>query len=130
MAEIARLVLHRGNDPFTPPRSKVEWNNDGWLGTPSMTVRWSYMQSELTLFIDAPDGEEVKKAFEEALERAALKAFIAGLTAAYLTGGMAALTAATGTFIAELDTAVEAALQRAIDTSYRIENPAGWGDWQ
>lgn len=129
MADLARLVIHRGNDPFTPPQMKVEWTR-GDLGIPSPTVRWRHMYTELTLIVKAPDEGKIKEAVQVALQQAAIKSLFAGLVAGYLTGGTAAVNAAAATFINSLDEVVEAAVGKAVDTAYEIFNESHWGDYQ
>lgn len=129
MAELARLVIHRGNDPFTLPRSTTVYVKDDF-GIPWPVLKWSYMWSELAVVINGPDTDAVKNAVMTALQQAVIKSLAVGLATAYMTGGMAGLNAAANTFINDLDNAIEAAIGAAVDTSYNITNNYQWGDYQ
>lgn len=129
MAQLARYVIFRGNDPLTPPQSKLIWHKGDW-GLPSATLKWRYYHKEIVLTINGPEGDEVKKAFEEAAGSAAVKAAIAGLIAGYLTGGTTAIQAAAATFVADLDNVIEKSLQKVVDITYELQDSGGWGDYQ
>src|SRR5262245_19792849 len=110
MAELGRLVIHRGRDPFTPPQTKVDWVSSDIPGVKVPVMRYKYMNSFVDVVINGPDGDDVKKQFESCAQQATIKSLIAGLIAGYASGGSAALSAALATFVSSLDACVEGAL--------------------
>jgi hypothetical protein len=128
MAELGRIVVHRGTDPFTPPQSKVEINRDGWL--PQPVIKWRRMISEVNIVFEGPDEEDVKNQFRACLEKAALKSLIVGAIAGYVSGGTAAVNAALVTLVASLDTCVEDGIGRITEITGHIDQSSHWSDWE
>jgi hypothetical protein len=126
--DIARFVIHRGRDPFTPPQYKIVYVKDSF-GIPWPVKKERYMNSEIVLIVKGPDEERVRNAFNSALQTAALKSLAAGLIAGFANGGVAGLNTAAHTFITELDGVVEATVGEAVDTSYEVNTDSEWSSW-
>lgn len=129
MAEIGRLAVYKGRDPFTPPQSKVVWKNNGLFGTPSPTVQWKYMNSEVWLVVEGPDTPEIKAKFESCVKEAAITATLSGIIAAVASSGTGAVSTALLTFSHQLSVCLSQ-VQGSIDVAAHFESQSHWdSDW-
>ena len=129
LAEIGRLQIYKGRDPFTLPQSKVVWKNNGLFGTPSPTVQWKYMNSEVWLSVEGPDTQEIKNEFEVCVRQAAIAATLAGIVAAIASSGTGAVSAALLTFSQQVSQCLSK-VQGGIDVTAHIETQSHWDtDW-
>jgi hypothetical protein len=94
-------------------------------------MKYKYMNSEVEVIAEGPDGNDVKTQFETCMKQAAVKALVAGLTAGWVTGGMAGLSAAMTTLTAMVDSCVEAALKKAVEITAHVNHITidNW-DWE
>lgn len=130
MAVLGSILVHEGNDPFTPPRTKTVWVNSSIPAVKVPVIKYSYMKTRLEVVVHGPDGDEVKAQFDRCMQKAAIKSLLTGLVAGYASGGAAALSAAMTTFVVALDDCVERALSETVNLTAEVENEAAWGPWQ
>ncbi|MCZ2155225.1 MAG: hypothetical protein LC114_15205 [Bryobacterales bacterium] len=126
MAELARFVIHRGRDPFTPPQTMVEWVPTSIPGIKQPVIRYKWMNSEISLIVHGPDGVDVQGAAQHCLQQAAVKSLIAGIIAGYASGGSAGVSAAVATFASTIDSCMEDQLQRQLDITAEMKNSSAW----
>lgn len=128
---LGTLVIHDGRDPFTPPHSKVDWVKSSIPGIPAPRVQYQYMNSKVTLVVEGPSGDEIKKQFDDCVKEAAVAGLLAGLVTAYLTSGTGGMAASIVTFTNTLRFCIEKALKKDIDAvSAHIESQSHWdADW-
>lgn len=130
MADLARFVIHRGRDPFTPPQTKVDWVSSSLPRIKVPVLRYKFMNSEIELIVVGPDGNQFKEAAEDCLKQAAFKSLIAAIVAAYASGGTAATTAAVTTFASTIDSCMENKLQTELNISAELRSSSHWdADW-
>lgn len=130
MAELARIVLHRGRDPFTPPHTKVVWVKSSIPGVKVPVIKYKWMNSEVSVIVTGPDEAGLKEVAEDCLRQAAIKSALSALVAGYASGGSAAVSAAVATFTATIDSCMEAKLKQELNISAEIASNSHWdADW-
>lgn len=130
MAELARILLHQGRDPFTPPQTKIEWVPSSIPGIPAPKLQCKFMMSKVEIVIEGPDEEDVRREVVDCLRDGATRGLVVGLISAYASGGTAAVSVGLATFVASVESCLEAKLGRELTISARIENDARWDeDW-
>lgn len=117
-----RHTLHDGRDPSTPPRTKTDTVPSSIPGIPGLRTRCQFMHSKVVLVVSF-DGAE--NAVRQCVNEGITAGMVAAIVATIYSGGGGA---SAGTAVAK--TYIGSCLQQRVrQSTIRIENPTGWGDW-